>query len=323
MLLWSLLPKADKNAFENVSRGEPYDVFTRNELYIANVERIDGTTQLMAFSPIPTPESPKLLSFEDVISTQEQSRTEKLMMAIALSVGAIFLSPTPWYCLDSIRLQQKVYFFGRDRVMFVTGPSPLERFMQGDINRPKASSVLFELGTALIEIGLHRQILREVRDSTRLNDDEEGIWNIPRKRPNEDARLNEERWLEDIAKSGLVAMEMGVEYQNIVNTCFARKYETESGVVQIDESSAMFRINANEGIVVPLRKLWQESERKSRSQPDERTPAGPSREPKLAGRAEVSHSRTARRKSILEAERDKLAEDQKRSESHKVATSSV
>jgi hypothetical protein len=246
-------------------RGIP-DVFDYGRSFSASIERIDGSKRLMDLH-ISRIREFDVLSFGDFIRDTEPSREATLKIALCLSAGMIFLSPTPWYSPNSTGIWEKAFIIyggrsGPKEIMFIPSPKPKPIIPELGGSEKAITSVtrtiLGELGLALIEIALRR----------RLSGDEK------------------EKQIDsgELSRSGLVALEMGVEYQDIVNTCFTCKYENDSGVVQIDESSATFRKNANEGIVVPLRKLWRESEGESRSPPDEGSLAGPSRKPKLAGR---------------------------------------
>ena len=244
---WSVERMVDEKTIKNMAQSTASKIFEGPQDFVAWMEKIDGNLHQVIFRALPLSDKPsRFSSYEEAINNSTVPITARLQMALGIGIGMIFLSPTPWFSSDSYPLREKIFFFGDhlkafEHVLFVPHYAPLVPYYVPQSIWPKydtipeMGSILFELGLALTELALRRTLSRE-----------------------------EKLRLRDITRTGLIAMEMGVEYQDIVNVCLTRKYENASGVVtEIDESLASFREHANEAIIVPLRLLWLESQLKN------------------------------------------------------------
>lgn len=235
---WAMEPKPDEEVVKNKKNHEASYVFNvfSPKIFTSSIYGLDGIVQHVVFKPLLEEQSQELATFKDIIKSDRLSipRRTILKMALGLSVGMIFLSPTPWHEDDLDNLWNKVLFLlGKNRsleeLVFVPSPHSWDkgRIHSGDLT-------LFKLGHALIVLALKEELEGEEYPET----------------------LDSFRLL----RSGLVALKMGVEYQDIVKICLSQKYENSSGVKNIDESSTSFREHANEAIIVPLRVLWFNAE---------------------------------------------------------------
>jgi hypothetical protein len=86
------------------------DIFLRSASFSSLINRIDDMRQRVNLMPLPSSDWPRAFPFGKFIMVLKMGMEIKLKIALCLSAGMIFLSPTPWDNPDSTELWEKGFF---------------------------------------------------------------------------------------------------------------------------------------------------------------------------------------------------------------------
>lgn len=205
-------------------------IFEKDSEFMTFIDHIDSSREKVVFSPLSDLQSLRLLNFREMVL--EISHLAVLKIALSLSVGMIYLSPTPWYSSTTIDILDKVgIFLGRsnrfEELVFI---SHLDAWRE--VRHLRNEGILDDLSYALIKLVLRGKSKEGLRNS-------------------------------NLITTELIALEMGIKYQEIVKVCLSHRYESSSGAETIEQSSLSFIKDVNEAIVVPLREICQNMESES------------------------------------------------------------